>query len=286
MTVVYSSRDIADARARWLAYLRSPGLSKHVGFLGDPDDPARNCVLGHAAALFGAERRVDRGLVFYMGDPWGMGNSQVLPEAVARRLDITPNGKFLDPILLDGGEYNKISRVNDRTALTLAEMADILERGFQLGLMRPFVALGEEGWRTRILDRLEHDESRFFDASALRRTDVMGLLDRMVKDGFLDRVTPHGIGSLSSDLAPAALAVWQAVEDAAEVKRSGGHIMAASRILWGAMRSAGTSDLLSALSELLGGGGSVVAVDMDCGPSASECSVRSVSAPDRELAAA
>ncbi len=135
----YSTAEVSAARAEWLAALRRPGQSMCSGTLEHPDGPSGGrCALGHAVALFGGDARRTSDAVFYIDADLGVGFSEILPSDIARRLDITPLGWFVKPLVFYDEVCRNIAHVNDKLDLTLRDMADVLEDEFASGGMAPY----------------------------------------------------------------------------------------------------------------------------------------------------
>ena len=135
----YTQKQINEYRAKWLAQLRSPKAKKTTLKLEDFKKPNKRCCLGHACHALGIKREV-------LESNYSLGNSIVhyeneptyLPEEAYEKLDITSEGRFVTPVELDhihkyykGDVYKNLARINDHTALTPAEIADVIEEQFK-----------------------------------------------------------------------------------------------------------------------------------------------------------
>ena len=122
----------------WLAKMRHLKSKKHQGSLEKAHHPEHRCCLGHACAAFGVDRLSERensGVVSYGSRDEGW-HSKVLPVELVRRLRIKNNGEFKKPITIKGYrtefdrpvEFGSLVEINDNTRLSLAQIADIIER--------------------------------------------------------------------------------------------------------------------------------------------------------------
>ena len=151
-----------EAWVFWLKQLRDPNVQKAVGTLEtckDPTNPPR-CCLGHACHVLipetrhvkHIERKTKDGIVERVAEVFygkeDEAESGLLPESVARLLNVTPYVMFHNKILgREGniyGGYRKMTFVNDNTPMSLSEIADLLEEQRKAGNLKPFSSLRDE----------------------------------------------------------------------------------------------------------------------------------------------
>ena len=120
-----TQEQVNENRQKWFAVLRAPESSKAVGVLESRTDENSRCCLGHACHALGIARTVPNEsapeYVRYDSE------SKWLPPAARRALRINANGNFKRSIEINDTVLNSLSQVNDRTELSPAEIADVIE---------------------------------------------------------------------------------------------------------------------------------------------------------------
>ena len=132
----------------WLKVMRDPKSGKALKKLENPENRHDRCCLGHLChamqakskvANFGSMHSSDGGrdCVFYDFNDhrW---THDVLPNELAKELDITFTGSFNTPIDIDGCEVSSMASLNDDTDLTPAEIANVIESQFKAGNVTPY----------------------------------------------------------------------------------------------------------------------------------------------------
>ena len=118
-----TQEQVDENRQKWLAVLRAPESSKAVGVLESRTYENSRCCLGHACHALGITRTVTTGPEYVRYDS----ESKWLPPAARRALRINANGNFKKTIEVDDKVLNSLAQVNDRTELSPAEIADVIE---------------------------------------------------------------------------------------------------------------------------------------------------------------
>ena len=130
----YTSKQLANHKI-WLAQLRDKSALKTHGKLEDANTPNSRCCLGHACHALGYKRKV---FECDLGGPDVFYDDQVasLSIEVQNDLGIDSVGTFRKRIRLDESRikyshlkpvFQNLSDINDRTNLTLGEIADLIE---------------------------------------------------------------------------------------------------------------------------------------------------------------
>ena len=120
----------------WFSVMRDPKSGKCKGRLQDVTNPNDRCCLGHLGFSMGVTTgiKVDKCdneyVAYFYG---GRTNGIVLPSALAKELDMTQCGDFVEVIEIGDAEYCSMSVINDETDLTMAEIADVIEAQFKAG---------------------------------------------------------------------------------------------------------------------------------------------------------
>ena len=117
--------------------MRDPKSAKHQGQLQDTWNSKNRCCLGHLGYSMGAtiEHRPGgqgghKSVHYSYGDVLHS-NMSVLPVALAKELDMTQCGDFVQVIEIEGVDYCSMSSLNDEADLTMAGMADVIEAEFK-----------------------------------------------------------------------------------------------------------------------------------------------------------
>ena len=123
---MYTKTQITENRKKWLTVLRDPESKKTRGVLESSEDENARCCLGHACHALGIPRIApsDSGYILYHSE------SKSLPMYARRALMVSRCGVFKNSIVIDNKEFNNIAQVNDMTALTPQEIADVIEDQF------------------------------------------------------------------------------------------------------------------------------------------------------------
>ena len=124
--------------------MRDPKSAKHQGELQDAWNSKNRCCLGHLGYSMGATTEHRPGgqgghkSVHYSYGDVVHSNMSVLPVALAKELDMTQCGDFVEVIEIEGADYCSMSSLNDSTNLTSAEIADVIEAQYKVGNVSPF----------------------------------------------------------------------------------------------------------------------------------------------------
>ena len=120
----------------WLGVMRDPQSGRCKDRLQDVADSNSRCCLGHLGYSMGAtiEIRLNEYRVKAVHYSYGDGidsNVSVLPSALAKELDITRIGDFIKDIKIGDTSFACMAEVNDKTDLTIAEIADVIEAQYK-----------------------------------------------------------------------------------------------------------------------------------------------------------
>lgn len=148
MIMNFTKEEIQDNRKAWIAYLREPARKKAIGLL-DIGNGAR-CCLGHYAYLMHKKYAIERTSVKNVDGQREFrydGRNKRLTTKLAESLGIDEYGYFKEYIDFsdravvgegydenDAAKVNALARLNDITNLTLSEIADFIEKGFEKDL--------------------------------------------------------------------------------------------------------------------------------------------------------
>lgn len=117
-----------DIARGWAAYLRTPGLKQAKGRLMEADGSA-SC-LGHLCVYLGVEKKLHRdGMVYDFLEE----TTSSLPRRVMKEAGMySPVGRHRDGNFLVGGAVcSTLAEVNDKSGLTLPEIADLIEANWE-----------------------------------------------------------------------------------------------------------------------------------------------------------
>ena len=144
----YTSEEINENRQKWLDQLRNPEAGKHQRQIEDVANPSKRHVMGHACHVLGAERdtyedkfvtyKDAEDMQFYNGLGRSMTSAGILPYTVAEKLNITRHGRFNIELYRDRTFFRNLTLINDKSEMTLHEMADIIEKQFANDNFAPF----------------------------------------------------------------------------------------------------------------------------------------------------
>lgn len=117
-----------DIARGWAAYLRTPGLKQAKGHLMKADGSA--CCLGHLCEYLGVEKKLVRagGVYEFFEEA-----TSSLPRSVKKEAGMySPLGRHRDGNFLVGGAVcSTLAEVNDKSGLTLPEIADLIEANWE-----------------------------------------------------------------------------------------------------------------------------------------------------------
>lgn len=135
---------VNEERQKWINYLRSDDIGKMVNKLEHKYENNRRCCLGHACHVLGLSRRIasthNRLLVSYKSNTRAKDSSvDNLPVEAQLKLNLDRRGQFKQCIMITKDVYGtdrhicNLQQLNDKTDLTLSQIADIIEEQLKLG---------------------------------------------------------------------------------------------------------------------------------------------------------
>ena len=119
--------------AEWLSILRDPESKKLRNKLQSSTIETKRCCLGHLCYIVGAKviepDSKTSYLIYHYKKDW---SSATLPIDLYMELDITPIVHFIEPITYkEHTNITSLGKLNDKTAITLPEIADIIEENIK-----------------------------------------------------------------------------------------------------------------------------------------------------------
>ena len=129
----------------WLRVMRDPKSGKTKHKLENLENRNNRCCLGHLCYSMNGNSKVTsygcdiegKDTVFYdfNDEVW---EHDVLPNELAKELDMTPTGSFTMAIDIGVISVRSMASLNDDTELTPAEIADVIEAQFRAGNVTPY----------------------------------------------------------------------------------------------------------------------------------------------------
>lgn len=120
-------------RNRWVEYLKTTSTEKNIWDLEIIHNKTiYRSVFGNACHIFenefNLEKQVDANLIHKCVK---YNNCRMeLPKVLQKALNITRNGDFKNPIIINGKSIKSLKEVNDKTILNMFEIANIMQENF------------------------------------------------------------------------------------------------------------------------------------------------------------